>query len=610
MDRRLSAILAADVVGYSRLMRSNEVGTLQALKAHRSEVIDGLMASHSGRIVKNTGDGFIAEFPSVNSAVRCASEIQLRMRERNGRVPEDRCIEYRIGINAGDIIHDEQDIFGDGVNLAARIEALARPGGVAVSGPTRDQLGDKAEWTFEDAGEHLLKNIDQPVRVFHLAMDSQGSPQAGADEPRRQSLAVLPFVNMSGDAEQEYFADGMTEDLITDLSKISALFVVGRNSVFAYKGKAVNLVQIARELGVRYLLEGSVRKSGQKVRITAQFIDGSTGGHIWADRYDRDLTDIFTLQDEITSTIVEQLQIKLRTSEAKAIRKQPTTNIDAYSCYLKGRQFYHMRSKKFLDQARAMFARAVELDPQFARAYAGIADCDSFANSWFGAKVALEEILATTSRAIDLEPSLAEAHAARGLALLTADRGAEAAHSLRHALSIDPLCYEPHYYYARYCVVQGDYAEAARHFIRALEIRPDDYRSPLLLDSVFRALGRDDEREKYVTLGLKRAELAAELQPDSSDPLELGASVLAANGHKAQAKEWLERALQVQEDPDFPRYNIACTYANLGEFELALGLLEKVVRFTGPEAIQWIKSDPDMDPLRDHPRYLELMGKF
>ena len=601
--------MAADVVGFSRLMRSNEVGTLQTLKAHQSEVIDDRITNYFGTIIKRTGDGFIAEFSSVVNAVNCAAEIQTNMRKRNIEVPQDRCIEFRIGINVGDIIHADDDIFGDGVNIAARIEALSKPGGVAISGPTREQIGNKTDLIFEDAGEQTVKNIDQPIHLYHLVLDSSGSHSVDAASARELSVAVLPFVNMSGDSEQEYFADGITEDLITDLSKISALFVVGRNSVFTYKGRAANLVQIARELGVRYLLEGSVRKAGQKVRITAQFIDGTTGGHIWADRYDRELTDIFALQDEITKTIVEQLQLKLGAFETSEIEKAPTQNIDAYSYYLKGRQFYHMRTKQFLERGRQMFLKAVELDPGFARAYAGIADCDSFANSWFGATVSIDEILATTDRAIELEPNLAEAHAAKGLALLTAGRETEAKKSLGHALSIDPLSYESHYYFARYCFVQKDHEQAATHFIRALEIRPDDYRSPLLLDAVLRALGREEEREKYVQLGLKRAEIAVALHPDNSDPLELGASVLAAGGEKALAKEWLDRALRVLKNSEDPRYNLACTYSQLGEFDLAIDQLEKVLAIVGPDALQWIKADPDMEPIRDHPRYRKLMRK-
>ncbi len=331
MERRLTAILAADVVGYSRLMGMDEAGTLSALKTHRREMADAKIAEHQGRIVKVTGDGMLVEFPSVVNAVACATEIQRKMRERNADVPEDRRIEFRIGVNLGDIIFEDNDIYGDGVNVAARIESIARPGGVAVSGTVRDHIGNKLDVAFEDTGEQMLKNIDRPVRVYNVDLFTAARPptppvaaaaQVKAEPARREkpSIAVLPFTNMSGDPEQEYFSDGITEDIITDLSKISGLFVVGRNNVFTYKNKAVKLQQAAAELGVKFLLEGSVRKAGQRVRITGQLIDGKDGGHLWADRYDRDLTDIFAIQDEITHTIVDQLKVRLLPEEKKAIR--------------------------------------------------------------------------------------------------------------------------------------------------------------------------------------------------------------------------------------------------------------------------------------------------
>src|SRR5262245_48457301 len=342
-QRRLAAILAADVVGYSRLMAANEVGTLAGLKAHRKELVDGKITEHQGRIVKVTGDGMLVEFPSVVNAVACAAEIQRSMRERNADVPEDRRIEFRIGVNLGDIIVEDNDIFGDGVNLAARIESIAKPGGVAVSGSVRDNVGDRLDLTFEDAGEQLLKNIERPVRVFNvdIFLDAAAARPGAINQVKaegialeRPSIAVLPFNNMSGDPEQEYFSDGITEDIITDLSKISGLSVIARNSVFTYKGKPVKVQQAAQELGVKFILEGSVRKSGQRVRISAQLVDGKDGVHLWAERYDRDLTDIFALQDEITQSIVAQLKVKLLPEEKDTIKAAPTQNIEAYTYYL------------------------------------------------------------------------------------------------------------------------------------------------------------------------------------------------------------------------------------------------------------------------------------
>lgn len=328
MERRLSAILAADVVGYSRLMGLDEGGTLSALKTHRRDLVDGKITEHQGRIVKLTGDGMLVEFQSVVNAVACATDIQRRMRERNADVQEERRIEFRIGINLGDIIFDDNDIYGDGVNVAARIESIARPGGIAISGTVRDHLGKNLDLDFEDTGEHELKNIDRPVRIYHVALAAPFEDSAVTASPEmrvkeKPSIAVLPFKNMSGDPEQEYFSDGITEDIITDLSKISGLHVLARNTVFTYKGKPVKVQQVARELGVKFVLEGSVRKAGQRVRITGQLIDGADGGHVWADRYDRELTHIFAIQDEITHTIVDQLKVKLLPAEKKRSRRLP-----------------------------------------------------------------------------------------------------------------------------------------------------------------------------------------------------------------------------------------------------------------------------------------------
>src|SRR6266571_175123 len=396
MERRLTAILAADVVGYSRLMGTNEAGTLAALKALQTDFIDGKIAEHHGRIVKQTGDGMLVEFPSVVNAVACATEVQRGMRDRNADVPGDRRIQFRIGVNLGDVIVQGEDIFGDGVNVAARLESIAAPGGIMISGSARDHIGNRLDLAFEDMGEQTLKNIERPIRVYRVRLDTPAAPstkdkKAGQHEPvEKPAIAVLPFNNMSGDPEQEYFSDGITEDIITDLSKVSGLLVIARNTAFTYKGKPVKVQQVAQELGVPFILEGSVRKAGARVRVTAQLISSETGAHVWADRYDRDLTDIFAIQDEITHAIVDQLKVKLLPQERKSIKQTPTDNVEAYTYYLRGRQFLHRHSKSNYQLARRMFAKAVELDPLYARAYAGIADCDSFLFLHYSAPVEIK----------------------------------------------------------------------------------------------------------------------------------------------------------------------------------------------------------------------------
>ncbi|HMI40932.1 MAG TPA: tetratricopeptide repeat protein [Sphingomicrobium sp.] len=604
--------MAADVVGYSRLMGTNEVGTLTSLKAHRTDLIDPTIAEHQGRIVKLTGDGMLVEFPSVVSAVECAAEIQREMRERNVDIPDERRIEFRVGINLGDVIVDDDDIFGDGVNVASRIESIAKPGGVAVSSSVRENVGNKLDLVFEDMGHQALKNIEFPVRVYNVVLGDSARPKSGAGESElsdadKPSIAVLPFNNMSGDPEQEYFSDGITEDIITDLSKVSGLFVVGRNTSFTYKGKSVQLQQVAAELGVKFLLEGSVRKAGQRVRVTGQLIDGVSGGHLWADRFDRDLTDIFAIQDEITQTIVDQLKIRLLPKEKKAIERPVTANVEAYTYYLKGRQLFHNSTKSFLTLAREMFAKAVELDPLYARAYAGMASCDSRLWGWFNVPKNAAEILKIADKALALDPNLAEAHAARGEALANSNRRDEAAPAFEQALALDPNSFDASLSYARFCVTEGNYEKAIQLYTRALEIQPDDSQAPFLLQIVYRSLGRDDEAEKYGRLGLKRAEEELRLHPESSRPAQLGACALASLGDKEKALKWLERVRLIDPDDNNARYNAACTYAQLGELGQSIDMLEEWSKYAGADQQIWFMHDADLDPVREHPRYADLL---
>ncbi|HEX9071983.1 MAG TPA: adenylate/guanylate cyclase domain-containing protein, partial [Pseudolabrys sp.] len=360
VERRLAAILAADVAGYSRLMGVDEEGTLTALKAYRREVIDPKIAEHRGRIVKTTGDGALVEFASAVDAVRCAMEIQRAMTERIAEIPEGRRVEFRIGINVGDIIIDEGDIYGDGVNVAARVETLASPGTICLSDDAYRQIKGKLALDVIDMGEQQLKNIAEPIRVYGVRLEGISlRPLPGL--PDKPSVAVLPFTNMSGDPEQEYFADGITEDIITDLSKIAGLLVIARNSSFAYKGKSVDIRTIGRELGVRSILEGSIRRASNRVRITAQLINAANGAHLWAERYDRDLTDIFAVQDEVTRHIVDALKIKLTPDEAARIADIPTNSLEAHDLFLRGRELILGRkwTREIFDQLVTLMTRAI-----------------------------------------------------------------------------------------------------------------------------------------------------------------------------------------------------------------------------------------------------------
>ena len=378
VERRLAAILAADVAGYSRLMEADEEGMLARLNAARREAIDPNIAEHHGRIVKTTGDGLLVEFASVVDAARCAVEVQSALAERDAGVPADRRIESRIGIHQGDIIVEDGDIFGDGVNLAARLEGLADPGGICVSGRVHADVAGKIDVGFEDMGEQQVKNISRPVRVFRAQF---GTPLPAAETasalalPDKPSLAVLPFQNMTGDAEQEYFVDGMVEEIRTAMARLPWLFVIARNSAFTYKGKPVDVKQVAQELGVRYVLEGGVRKSGNRARITGQLIDTTTGAHIWADRFDGALNDIFELQDQVASSVAGAIEPKLRQSEIERASRKPTANLTAYHLYLRALAQSYRFTEEGLAQAVVLARQALAIDPSYAPAAALVGLC-------------------------------------------------------------------------------------------------------------------------------------------------------------------------------------------------------------------------------------------
>jgi adenylate cyclase len=370
--RRLAAILAADVAGYSRLIGADEGGALQALKAIRAELIDPTISAHNGRLVKTTGDGLLVEFGSVVDALRCATEVQAGMVERNAPVPSDKRIEFRIGINVGDIVVEDGDIFGDGVNVAARIEGLAEPGGISVSARVQEDAAGKLDLAFEDMGEQALKNIARPVRVYRVS----GAPNTTAvtspalSLPDKPSIAVLPFANMSGDPEQEYFADGMVEEIITALSRIRWLFVIARNSSFSYKGQSPDVRQVGRELGVRYVLEGSVRKAGGRVRITAQLIEAVTGAHLWADRFDGSLEEVFELQDQVASSIAGVIEPTLQAAEMRYAAERPTNDLTAYDLYLRARSVASTYEREDLAKALQLLEQAIAREPRYGLALA------------------------------------------------------------------------------------------------------------------------------------------------------------------------------------------------------------------------------------------------
>ena len=457
MERKLTAILSADVKGYSRLMGEDEEATIRTLTAYR-EVMTTLIGRHHGRVVDSPGDNLLAEFASVVNAVQGAVEIQQELKLRNADLPHDRRMEFRIGINLGDVIVEGERIYGEGVNIAARLEGLAEPSGICISGTVYDHVESKLGLQYEYLGAQVVKNIAKPVRVYRVRLGPAQATHAETSPfhprpsetapgkaktvalPDKPSIAVLPFANLSSDPEQEYFSDGITEDLITDLSQLSGLFVISRNSVFLYKGKAVKPEQVSQDLGVRYVLEGSIRKAGNRVRITAQLIDATTGYHVWADRYDRDLHDIFALQDEVTQKVVTALEVKLTHGEHERLGKPLTNNLEAYDYYLRGLDVHSYSTEEANARARQMFAKAVELDPQFAAAYAylGWAYFDQWSLGWSRDPQTLEQACILAQQAIAVDPLLPDGHRLLGIVYLWKKHHELAIAEVERALTLDP----------------------------------------------------------------------------------------------------------------------------------------------------------------------------
>ncbi len=442
-ERRLTTILAADVVGYSRLMAADEAGTLAQLKTHRKELIEPKTAKYHGRVVKLMGDGTLMEFGSVVDAVNFAVHLQRAMAGRNVDVPEDRRIAYRMGINIGDIIVEGEDIYGDGVNVAARLEGLAEAGGICISGSVYDQVRDRLDFAFEDMGEQEVKNIDRPVRVWRWSEVAKSGSTVTASEPLplpdKPSIAVLPFTNMSGDPEQEYFSDGITEDIITELSRFRSLFVIARNSSFHYKGQSPKMQEVGRELGVQYVVEGSVRKAGNRVRITAQLVEAEAGHHVWAERYDREIEDIFAVQDEVAQTIVSTVAGRLEDARVERARRRPTENLAAYDWLLRGIHHIHRYTKADYAAARPMINKAIEIDPQFARAHAALGLIDVFEQMWRVAdENALDRALASAQKAMSLDDDDTWAYAVFANVYVQRGRQDEAVNFMEKAYRLNP----------------------------------------------------------------------------------------------------------------------------------------------------------------------------
>jgi adenylate cyclase len=536
--RKLRAILNADVKGYSLLMADDEDFTIQTLQAYR-HLMSNLILQHTGRVVDSPGDNLLAEFPSAVDAVECAMAIQKRLKKENDRFVEGKRLEFRMGVNIGDVVQDGDRIYGSGVNVAARIEGISNPGGICVSRSVYDQVKDKLDFIFEYVGEHEVKNIKEPVRVYKVLLDSD-LPAPLADQPLdlpdKASIAVLPFVNMSGDPSQEYFSDGLTEQIINGLCKVPHLFVIARNSSFAYKGKSISVKQISQELGVKYILEGSVQKAGNRVRITAQLIDSISGYHLWSENYDRDLTDIFALQDEITLKIMRTLHVTLIFGKQSPQREVGTTSIQAFDKYMRGMECFFRNSEEDINQARHFFKEAISIDNGYAQPYImlGYTHMSDLSYGWSkslmesfeqaeknvqkalalndsidGAHSLLgwtclykrqhDEAIKAGERAIELNPNGAEAHAHLAYILIYSEKIGLAIKLLKRALRLNPIP-QPYFYVFLGIAyrVNGQYEKAIEAAKKALSGSPDQLIPHLTLAASYSALNLSEDAHKAV----------------------------------------------------------------------------------------------------------------
>ena len=539
VERRLSAILAADVAGYSRLMHHDEEATHAKLTALLAGGVEPAMAEHGGRIVKNTGDGFLAEFPSAVEAVRAAVQFQTSIHELTTGDAEDRRIAFRVGVNIGDVIVEPHDVFGDGVNIAARLESIAEPGGICISSAAYDQVRGKVGVEFADLGEQNLKNIALPVRAYSVVRDGP-SPAAqperarpGAVSPPRLSIVVLPFANLSGDLKQDYFVDGVTESLTTDLSRISGSFVIGRHTAFTYKSKAVDLKQIGRDLNVRYVLEGSVQRGGKRLRVNVQLIDTETGNHLWAERFDKPMADLFDMQDEIVSRLASTLNAQLIAAEAR--RAEHSLHPDALDLYFQGMARWNKRwTPAHMTQARSFFERALELDPDNVEALVGIAAVDAASATLFLADDADERLAAAETaliKALSLAPQHALAHMFLGIVQLASNRADQGIAECEHALALNRNLADAHGSIGAAKLFVGRATETEAHIQEALRLSP-----------------RDEGVHRWMSyVGLAKLHLEAD----------------------AEAVEWLRRCLKANPNYPLAHFELAAALALLGRLDEA-----------------------------------------
>jgi adenylate cyclase len=617
LPHHLVALWFADIAGYSARAAEDERGALELI-----EILQALSRSivqrYEGRVVKFFGDAVLAEFPSTEMAVRAAATLSQQYTEQSAKT--GRAHELRIGVHVGDVAVDaDGDLYGDGVNAAARIEAAVDPGQVVVSEDVWRQIRGREGFRFEPLGDRNLKGVGS-IDLYVVTLEegptapsvSKAGTKAERSERRKEkirSIAVLPFADLSTERDQEHFSDGVAEEILNALSKVGGLHVPARTSCFAFRGVSLDAREIGKRLGVETLLDGSIRKAGKRVRISVQLIDAGNGYQLWSERFDREIEDIFEIQDEIARSVLESLGLALSEREECRFLMPSTTNIEAYELYLRGRKHFHKWTRQNVEFARQMFERAVKIDPEFAAAWAGLANTYVDLFRWGRKPRDLEQAQRASERALKLNPNSAETHVSVGQALSIQRRFSEAANAFDRAIEEDPTFFDAYYLYGRVSFESGDIEKAARLFEKARAVRPDDYQSPTLMAQALTEMGRQDEARRVNELAVESIEKHLELNPDEARAYSLGASVLIRLGETERSKQWTEQAITLVPNDPLILYNAACNWALLGEDDRALDGLERALE-AGVAVGDWIQHDPDFKSLRSHPRFQTIVKRI
>lgn len=590
--RKLAAVLCIDIAGYSKLMGRDEAGTLARVKGAFA-AFDPTLVRHHGRIVKLMGDGALIEFASAVDATLCAMALQ------SVAAATDPSLRFRMGLNLGDVIAEDGDLYGEGVNIAARLQALAEPGGIILSEAVREHVAGKLSLALEDLGPMSLKNIERAVRAFAI---HPGAPPETGGKRERIGICVLPFTNMSGDPEQDYFSAGVTEDIIIDLSKLSSLSVISRATSFGMKPQSARVV--AQQLNVAYILEGSVRKAGDRMRLAAQLIDGANEAAVWAERFDREIKDVLRLQSDLASAVVEALRLQLLPAERQALERKAPTDPEAYKLFLLAREYNITGSERHLPLIIRLCRRVTELEPGNARAWALLGETlNRLRRSVGGAETGELEI----DRALELDSGLASAHAAKALLFLYRGQFEEAEGQCAIALQLEPDDYATNLAAGRTFIMQRRYDDAIRHFERAAALAPTDYNAAAMAIQCYQGKGDAQAALEACRRALARIERIVAAEPDHSGAIGHGAGILALLGDRERANEWASRASLLEPDNIQLQANLVCAWAISGDAEAALDALERITPKMSPELLVWMENDNDLDSLRSLPRFGEIM---